>query len=99
MALTWITPAGDLGILQERITVNIPLEATSSLGNPITYEIISGRLPQGLLLQGNTIKGTPAEVTKYTETRFVVREAMEQMLGVAIEHLNWQLTEVTFQNG
>ena len=73
MALTWITPAGDLGILQERITVNIPLEATSSLGNPITYEIISGRLPQGLLLQGNAIKGTPAEVTKYTETRFVVR--------------------------
>ena len=73
MALTWITPAGDLGILQERITVNIPLEATSSLDNPITYEIISGRLPQGLLLQGNAIKGTPAEVTKYTETRFVVR--------------------------
>ena len=73
MALNWITPAGNLGILEERITVSIPLEATSSLGNSITYKIISGKLPQGLLLQGNTIKGTPAEVTKYTETRFVVR--------------------------
>ena len=73
MAITWTTPAGDLGVLEERISVNIALEATSSLGNPITYEIISGRLPQGLLLQGNAIKGTPAEVTKYTETRFVIR--------------------------
>jgi len=74
MAVTWTTPAGDLGILEERITQNIPLTATSTTG-AITYSIIAGSLPRGLFLDSNSgiIKGTPAEVRKFTESRFVVR--------------------------
>ena len=72
MAVTWNTPAGDLGILEERITVEIPLSASSNSGD-ITFSVIAGNLPSGLHLIDNVIKGTPAEVTKFTESRFVVR--------------------------
>jgi len=74
MAVTWTTPAGDLGILEERITQNIPLTATSDTST-VTYSIIAGSLPRGLFLESSTgtIKGTPGEVRKFTESRFVVR--------------------------
>ena len=74
MAVNWTTPAGDLGILEERITVNIPLTATSDTTG-LQYKVIAGSLPRGLYVESNTgvIKGTPAEVRKFTESRFVVR--------------------------
>jgi hypothetical protein len=71
MAVTWITPAGNLGTLPERITVSIPLQATSD--NLINYRIIAGSLPKGLRLDGNFIKGGPNEVSKFTTSKFVVR--------------------------
>jgi hypothetical protein len=72
MAVTWVTPLGSLGILTERIIVNIPLEATSDIGE-INYSIISGKLPRGLRLRNNRIIGSPVEVSKFTESKFVVR--------------------------
>ena len=82
MAITWITPAGDLGTLTERITINIALQATTDTANPITYSVISGNLPRGLLLLGNNIKGSPTEVTKFTESRFVIRADDGSNLGM-----------------
>ena len=73
MAVTWITPAGNLGTLEERIITSIPLQATTDTNNSITYTLIAGNLPRGMLIQGNEIKGSPAEVTKFTESRFVIR--------------------------
>ena len=73
MAVTWTTPAGDLGTLEERITISIPLEATTDTSNNIVYSIIAGKLPSGLLLTNGVIKGTPSEVTKFTTSKFVVR--------------------------
>ena len=78
MAVTWTTPAGDLGILEERITVDIPLTATTTLNEDVTYKVISGKLPAGLQLLGNRIKGTPGEVVKFTESRFVIRASDSQ---------------------
>jgi len=72
MAVQWITPAGRLGIVVERVTLAIPLVATSSAG-PVTYSLISGSLPRGLRLNNGVIKGSPTEVRKYTTSRFVVR--------------------------
>lgn len=73
MAVTWITPAGDLGTLEERIITSVSLEATTDTNNAIEYSVIAGELPKGMLLSGSTIKGSPAEVTKFTEYRFVIR--------------------------
>lgn len=72
MAVTWLTPAGDLGTLTERVIIEITLQASSNIG-PVSYSLISGNLPRGLRLNGNVIKGSPTEVRKYTLSRFVIR--------------------------
>jgi len=70
--ITWITPAGSLATIVERITLDIPLTASSDVGS-ITYSLIAGKLPRGLKLLGNRIKGSPTEVRRLTENRFVIR--------------------------
>lgn len=70
--ITWITPAGSLGLLTERVGVDIPLSATSNVG-AITFTLIAGNLPRGLRLLGSEIKGSPVEVKVYTESKFVIR--------------------------
>ena len=70
--ITWITPAGSLGIITERVIIDIPLEANTSLTS-ITYTLIAGALPRGLKLINGRISGSPVEVRRFTESRFVVR--------------------------
>jgi hypothetical protein len=72
MAITWVTPVGSLGIIVERITLDIPISAISNVG-AVTYQLIAGKLPRGLRLQGNAIKGSPTEVRRFTVSRFVIR--------------------------
>lgn len=71
--ITWITPADSLGILTERIPIQISLQATTNLSNAVTYSLIAGSLPRGLNLINGQIKGSPVEVKTYTESRFVIR--------------------------
>ena len=42
--ITWITPAGSLGIITERVIQDIQVEASSDVG-PITFTVIAGNLP------------------------------------------------------
>lgn len=72
MAVTWITPPGDLGILTERNLVSIPILATSNIGT-VSFSLQAGALPRGLRISENSIVGSPTEVRKYTESRFVIR--------------------------
>lgn len=70
--ITWQTPAGSLGKITERIIIEIPLSASSNIGS-VSYSVIAGSLPRGLRLSGNKITGSPVEVKRYTESRFVIR--------------------------
>lgn len=80
--ITWQTPAGDLGVITERVLQDIPLQATSNVG-PVTFSLISGSLPRGLRLnstvtqdstQSNcSLVGSPVEVKRFTTSRFVIR--------------------------
>lgn len=80
--ITWQTPKGRLGIVTERVILEIPLQATSNVG-PVTFSLIAGSLPRGLRLDSTVstdstqtvvyIKGSPTEVRRYTESRFVIR--------------------------
>jgi hypothetical protein len=80
--ITWLTPAGSLGVITERVLQDIPLEATSNHG-PVTFSLISGSLPRGLRLSSTVthdstpyvvnISGSPTEVKKFTVSRFVIR--------------------------
>lgn len=71
--ITWTTPAGSLGLFAERITVEIPLQATTTLPRTVSYSVLAGALPRGLRLTGGLIKGSPTEVKVYTTSRFVIR--------------------------
>lgn len=75
MALhVWTQPSGyNFGIYNERLTVNLPLPVVLPEMGLIRFKIISGSLPRGLKLEGSTIVGTPFEVPRTTEYRFVIR--------------------------
>jgi hypothetical protein len=85
--ITWNTTAGNLGVITERVIQEIPLSATSTVG-AVTYSIIAGNLPRGLRLSGNHILGSPVEVKRYTESRFVVRASD----GVDLEDRTFSLS-------
>ena len=82
MTIRWITPAGNLSTVVERVSLSIALEATSTVG-AIAFGVISGRLPRGVRLdtvvssdssvQTVLIKGSPTEVRRFTTNRFVIR--------------------------
>lgn len=82
MTVRWQTPAGNLGIIIERLTQSIRLEATSDVG-PVTFALLAGTLPRGLRLSteietdstqsATHIIGSPTEVRRFTESRFVIR--------------------------
>jgi hypothetical protein len=70
----WTLASGyHLGFFNERETINLQLPANPPLGVIVEYKIISGSLPKGLKLIGPTIIGTPFEVQRTTEYKFVVR--------------------------
>jgi len=55
----------------ERIVQTINLPVVNDTG--VTYSIISGKLPPGMRLNGNTITGSPYEVARATDFSFCVR--------------------------
>ena len=85
--ITWITPAGSLGLITERISIDISLQATTNLTATVTYSLIAGTLPRGLKLINGAIKGSPTEVKVYTESRFVIRASD----GVDLEDRTFKL--------
>jgi hypothetical protein len=87
MSISWETPAGSLGIITERVIIDIPVSATSTVGE-ITFSVIAGSLPRGLRLVGNRIKGSPVEVKKFTVNRFVIRASD----GVDLEDRTFSLS-------
>ena len=76
----WVTNAGFLGTLTERTAVNIPF---SVQGTGTTFSIISGKLPDGMVLQLVTtstnstttgfIIGNPMSVPDTLRSQFVIR--------------------------
>lgn len=71
--LTWITPAGALpsgvtGVSYMNGNTSVILTAVTTDSSPITYDITNGELPNGLVLTGNTISGTPTVAISKTFT-------------------------------
>jgi hypothetical protein len=66
----WITPAGFLGTITERVHTSTNLVTLGSS----TFSLISGPLPAGLtFFNTGTISGTPLSVGKTIRSQFVVR--------------------------
>ena len=79
MALpTWITPAGNLGIVPELDYYEFPLDAYDATGGTLEYTLVSGQLPLGLqIISTGKIAGIPVSALTtgdQNETyRFTVR--------------------------
>ena len=75
----WITSAGLLGTLTERVSTSTSVLAS---GDNVTYKIISGKLPNGLFFSTTgTIFGIPFSVSDLTRSNFVVRASDSQGLA------------------
>lgn len=72
--ITWITPAGIIGVYPANVSMQYKLQATAIGGVITNYKIISGSLPAGLTFRDDgKISGTPTTVTQDVATTFVVR--------------------------
>jgi len=70
----WTRASGwNLGTFNERNTLALQLPVQPEPGAIVNYKIISGSLPKGLKLIGPTVIGTPFEVSRTTDYKFVVR--------------------------
>lgn len=71
----WITPAGSLGELWEFYPSTVGVKATDPNSLPLTYSIIDGALPSGLLLSEDTglIYSIPDTVSVDTISTFTIR--------------------------
>jgi len=67
----WTQRSGyNLGTYEERTQLTIPLPIST---NNVNFHVISGKLPPGLRLHGESIIGSPLEVTKQTIFEFCIR--------------------------
>jgi hypothetical protein len=58
--ITWVTPAGNLGIIPENEYYEIPLEATNPSAGDLTYLHLSGDLPPGIQVdRSGFLRGVP----------------------------------------
>lgn len=69
---TWVTPAGFLGTLTERISTSTSLQVS---GTNVGFKLLAGKLPGGILLNTSTgvLSGTPVSVPVDIDSEFVVR--------------------------
>ena len=74
MANIWTVKTNhELGVYAERVstTIALPLNTTNFTISSVT--LISGSLPAGLRIDGTNLIGTPFEVERTTQSRFVLR--------------------------
>lgn len=72
MEITWVTPAGLISTIPETVAYSLQLNATADTS--VSFKMIAGKLPPGLLMNSyGIISGTPREVSKETDYKFVIR--------------------------
>ena len=77
MADLWTQPSETLlADLEEKVTTTIPLPVLTRA----TVSLISGNLPPGMRLNGIKIEGTPYEVARKLEYRFVLRATLDRSI-------------------
>lgn len=80
---TWITPAGNLGVIPEGVFYQLILEAFNPDGG-VNFSLIAGSLPEGIQLTTNgfivgvplakiKLQGVPLEVSRDVTSKFTVR--------------------------
>ena len=79
----WTKKSGNtIATVNENDVVAIDLPLIDSVDSTaIQVEVISGKLPSGLRVNGNQITGTPIEVPIETKVRFVLRATLDKTIN------------------
>jgi hypothetical protein len=73
----WTKKSGTkIAQLQERITTTVTLPVDSNA----TIKLLGGELPKGMRLNGVILEGTPLEVPRLTNYRFVLRATLNDVI-------------------
>ena len=103
-APVWDTSEGDLGVIVDAVDrEHFILAATDSEGQTLTYELTSGSLPGGVVLNSETgvISGDPDDVSDDVTTEFTVTvtdtartpHVVERTFSVTVTHMLGQVPE------
>jgi len=97
-APVWITPAGNLGTIQEQTFYQLMLTAEDPDGGELEYEIVAGSLPPGLVMYENgSITGQPRELYYVRGVAFDVKQDVTSSFCCRVTNVNTgQLTDRTF---
>jgi hypothetical protein len=80
MLNVWTQLSGyTFGTHQENVPLNLPLPLNSNITD-LKFEIISGKLPDGLRLESNSIKGSAKEVVEPKTFKFVIRASKNNLI-------------------
>lgn len=74
------TTSNHLGVFQETIPVNLPLPTLGDTSK-VKFKVITGKLPNGLRLEGPNILGVPKEVARPTDFKFCVRASYNNSIS------------------
>jgi hypothetical protein len=80
----WLTPAGSLGTIPEGQFFQLALLAEDPDNNPLSYEVIAGKLPTGIQCESTglivgipkavvSVQGVPAQVSRDVTSKFAAR--------------------------
>jgi hypothetical protein len=66
----WVTPGGNLGVIADGVYFTFTFVAEDTGGSPLTYTLVSGSLPVGLVLTtAGVLYGAPEKNTNPNETQ------------------------------
>lgn len=93
----WVTDAGNLGTIEEEVYYELGLEASDSDGGELTYQVISGYMPAGIILKNNgSIAGRPKNTYKLDGVPFSVSEDVTSTFCIRATDSQGKIADRTF---
>jgi hypothetical protein len=94
----WITPNGQLGIIQELKYYNFPLDAHDESGGELKFQLVSGRLPLGLqIIPSGKIQGVPVSELggdRNVKYKFTIRVQNSDTGGLSDRSFSLTITNI-----
>lgn len=92
ITITWSTQSGTIGTYPANVNMEFYVQASTNVGS-ISYQLISGNLPQGLIFENDgKISGTPDTVKQDTISTFVIRATATYLTDTNISDRTFTMT-------
>lgn len=93
----WVTKSGNLGTIQEQTFYQLTMEAYDPDGTDVTYKVIAGNLPPGLVMyETGELQGQPKELYYIRGVPFDVKQDVTSTFCCRATSGTGQLTDRTF---